>query len=132
MTAAERPFSQAWLWISVAVFIAVNLLLGELVAPLLKGFVSMNARFTLEGLLNLASYFLGGVAIGVASPGVRVSEPAAGAFLSIVIMATVSLFSPISFFRFRLTYVVVGGLVALFLAMSGAKLGERLTGNKVA
>ncbi len=128
----ERLFSKTWMWISVGIFTGLNLLFGELIAPLLEGaFVSMNARYTVEALLNMSSYFVGGVIVGVITPGVRLNEPALGAFLSIAIMAAVSLFTPLTFFRFRISYVLAGGFVALFLALSGAKLGERLTGNKI-
>ncbi|MFQ5569365.1 MAG: hypothetical protein ACE5G0_06800 [Rhodothermales bacterium] len=130
---AQRPFSYKWMIISMTVFIGIELVLGGIVGELIVGrYLSHSLRFLLQGVLNLASYFLGGLLIGVISPGLRIHEPAAGAFLSVALMLALSLFTPYSFIQFSLTKMLIGGAVALVLALAGAELGERLTGNRVA
>ena len=89
----------------------------------------MQLRMVLQGVLNLLSFFVGGVVIGVVSPGLRIDEPAVGAFLSVGLLLVVTLFTPYSFISFSLTKLLLGGGIAFALALSGAKLGERITGK---
>ena len=111
-------------------FVLVELVLGGLVGHLLVGrFFSISLHFAMQGFLNLLSYFLGGILIGVISPRVRIDEPAAGAFLSVALMLTLTLFTPFSFIQFSLTKLLIGGAVAFGLALVGARIGERLTGR---
>jgi hypothetical protein len=117
---------------SFIIFITTELLLGGLIGEFVVGrYMSINLRLMMQGLLQLSSFFIGGIIIGVISPGVRIYEPAVGAFLSIATMLVITLLTPISFIHFSLTKVIVGGGIAFFLALSGAKIGERLMGNKV-
>lgn len=127
-----KPFSKPWMFISFFVFIVVELILGGYVGEVVVGkYMSMHLRFMLQGLLNLVSYFIGGFIIGVISPGVRVYEPAAGAFLSVLTMLLITFFTPYSFIHFSMTKVIIGGGIAFFLALTGASFGEKLVGNKV-
>ena len=116
----------------MVVFICTEILLGGLVGHFVVGkYMSHSLGFMLQGLLNLLSFFIGGVVIGVISPGLRIHEPAVGAFLSVAIMLCLSIFTPYSFIQFSLLKMLCGGVIALFLALSGAKLGERITGKKL-
>jgi len=115
----------------MVIFIVLELILGGLVGEFVAGrYKSLHLAFLLQGLLNLVSYFIGGIIIGVISPGIRVSEPGAGAFLSVALMLLMTLFTPYSFLQFSITKLVIGGIFACCLAMYGATLGERLTGQK--
>lgn len=126
----NHPFSTKWMLFSMGIFIAVELLLGGLVGHVVIGnYMSMSLRFMLQGLLQLVSFFIGGFIIGVISPGVRIDEPAIGAFLSVTLMLTLTFFTPYSFIQFSLTKMLVGGVIAFILALIGARLGERLAGN---
>ena len=128
----DREFSWRWAIFSMAVFVAAELLLGGLVGEFVVGrYKSMSLAFALQGMLNLASYFIGGFIVGLVSPGVRIMEPAVGAFASIALMLALTLFTPFSFLRFSLTKLIIGGGIAFALALSGAKLGERVAGNRV-
>ena len=128
--AAHRPFSWSWVFISMALFVGVELVLGGLVGEVVVGrYVSISTRFLLQGVLNLASYFVGGIVVGVISPGVRIKEPALGAFFAVALMLVLTVFTPYSFLRFSLTKVLIGGAIAYVLALTGAKIGERLMGN---
>ena len=127
-----QTFSWKWVMASMAIFIGFELVLGGLVGQVVMGrYMSHSLRFLLQGALNLASYFIGGVVNGVISPGLRIQEPAVGAFLSVALMLSLSLFTPYSFIRFSLFKLLIGGGIAFILALTGAKLGERLTGKRV-
>jgi hypothetical protein len=126
----NQSFSVKWMVASTAIFIAVELFLGGLIGEFVVGrFMSLGLRFLLQGLLNLASFFIGGFIIGLISPGVRTAEPAVGAFLSVALILCLSFFTPYSFIRFSLIKMLVGGGIAFFLALAGARLGERIVGN---
>ena len=128
----DQAFSKKWMVASVAIFIGVELILGGLVGNVVVGrFLSRSLYFILQGVLNLVSFFIGGFIIGLISPGIRIHEPAVGAFLSVSIMLCLSIFTPYSFIHFSLTKMLVGGVIAFFLALVGARLGEKIAGNRV-
>ena len=125
-----QPFSKKWMIASTVIFIAVELFLGGLIGEVVVGrFMSISLRFLIQGLLNLVSFFIGGFIIGLISPGIRTKEPAVGAFLSVAFMLCLSVFTPYSYIHFSLTKMLIGGGVAFFLALAGARLGERVVGN---
>ena len=131
-TIAERPFSWKWVIISMTVFIGIELILGGLLGYLVLGkYLSLSLKFLVQGLLNLSSYFVGGFIIGMISPGLRIREPAWGAFFSVALMLIMSIFTPYSFIRFSLSKLIIGGIIAFFLALTGARLGEKCMGNKL-
>jgi hypothetical protein len=85
----------------------------------------------MQGLCNLSAYFVGGLVIGFVSPGIRLYEPAVGAFLAVAGTLMLTVFSPYAFLAFSTQKLIIGGIIAFVLALSGAQLGERLAGNKV-
>ena len=116
----------------MATFVVAELVLGGLVGEYVVGrYMSISLRFMLQGALHLASFFVGGIVIGILSPGVRLLEPAVGAALSITLMFSLTLFTPYTFMAMQSGKLVFGGLIAFVIALSGAKLGERLTGNLI-
>ena len=132
MSTKEQEFSKKWVFLSMSIFIVIELVIGVFVGDLVVGkYKSIHLTFFLQGLLHLLSYFLGGILIGIISPGLRLLEPALGAFLSVALMLSMTLFTPFSFFNFSVTKLIIGGCIAFFLALSGAKIGERIVGNKV-
>lgn len=130
MPVKHQPFSWKWVIISMVTFIGLELILGGLVGGLVVGkFKSMHLDFMIQGLLNLSSYFLGGFVIGVVSPRVRIHEPAVGAFASVALMLSLTQFTPYTFLQFSTGKLIIGGLIAFALALIGAKLGEKITGQ---
>ena len=125
----RREFSWPWALVAVGVIIGVELLLGGLIGGWVGGYQSISLRFTLQGLLHLVAYFVGGFVVGVVTPGKRTIEPAVGAFLSVGLMFVLQFFVPYAFISFSLVNVVVGGGIAFALALAGAYLGERITGQ---
>jgi hypothetical protein len=127
----SRPFSKKWMCASMGIFIAVELLLGGLIGDVLIGrYMSISLQFLSQGLLHIVSFFIGGFIVGLVSPGLRVQEPAAGAFLSVSLMLALSVFTPYRIIQFSLLKMLIGGVIAFCLALAGARLGERITGNK--
>lgn len=126
----ERPFSSGWTILSLVLFLAVELLIGTWLGPLIAGaYVSPMFHYQVQMLLHLGALYLGGLAVGVLSPGRRLLEPAVGAFLSVLVVFLMSFFMPTWFFTFDLTKVVVGGGIGFFVALLGAWHGEKMMGN---
>jgi hypothetical protein len=126
----DRPFSTSWLVVSVLVFCGVELFLGGFVGQVLVGrYVSQMLHFKLQVMLNLGSYFLGGLLIGFISPGIRILEPAIGAFVSVAMVLSISFFLPYTFMRLNTGGLLIGGGIAFVLALLGARFGEKLAGN---
>lgn len=119
--------SGRWIAASFGMFVAVELLLGGVLAKLIAGkFLGHVASLKLEAILILLSYFLGGLLIGLLSPRVRVYEPAIGAALAVAFTFIITFFTPLCFISFSMGRVLIGGGIAFALAMVGANLGEKL------
>ncbi|MBN2361315.1 MAG: hypothetical protein JXR83_17815 [Deltaproteobacteria bacterium] len=125
-----RPFSTAWLAISVLVFCGIELILGGVIGKVIVGrYVSQMLHLKLQLALNLSSYFLGGLLIGLVSPGIRILEPAIGALVSVAMVLAISFFLPYTFMHMGMGNLLIGGGIAFVLALLGARLGEKLVGN---
>jgi len=130
MASAEREFSTKWVVLSVFIFIAAELLIGMVVGDIVIGkYVSRMFYLKIEVLMHLGSFFLGGLAVGLLSPGIRILEPAVGAFISVGLVLLISFFMPHSFYRWDFDKLLIGGAIAFVLALLGARLGEKLMGN---
>jgi hypothetical protein len=126
----DRPFSRRWLLSSIVIFTGLELLLGGWLASVFAGRnVSHMLSLRVELFLSLASYFGGGFVVGLISPGPRLLEPAIGAAVSVVFTFLIAFFTPVIFFHADPSRMVVGGVLAFGVALFGAHLGERLTGN---
>lgn len=125
-----RPMSHAWTFVSVVLFLAVELVIGAWLGPLIVGaYVSPMFHLQVQMMLHLSSFYLGGILVGVLSPGVRLKEPAIGAFISVMVVFMMTFFMPSMFYGFTLSKVIVGGGIAFLLALMGAYSGEKFMGN---
>lgn len=125
-----RPFSLPWTILSIALFMAVELFIGTWVGPLVIGkYVSPMFHYELQMAMHLVSFYLGGLAVGVVSPGRRLTEPAVGAFVSVLLVFLMAVFMPNWFLVFSVPKVLAGGTIALLLALAGAWQGESFMGN---
>lgn len=125
-----RPFSRSWLLASIAIFVAIELLLGGWAAHMLAGRqVSHMLSLRVELFMSLLSFGVGGFIVGLISPGKRLVEPAIGAAVSVVFTFLISVFTPITFIAAAPGRMLVGGAIAFVIALFGAHLGEKLTGN---
>src|SRR5262245_30630280 len=106
----DRPFSMAWMFVSVALFLGSELLIGTWLGPLVLGkYVSPMFHLQLQMMMHLASFYLGGFLVGIISPGVRLKEPAVAAFLSVVVVFRISFFMRTFVYRFSMYRMVGGG-----------------------
>lgn len=130
MTTEPRPFSWAWVGVSVVVFTAWELVLGGFISELLEArFTSHMLRLRLETVLSLGAYLGGGFTVGVISPGVRLAEPAVAAALSVALTFLISVLTPLRLYQIGGVRLVVGAVLAAAIGAYGAHLGEKLTGN---
>ncbi len=127
----HQSFSKKWMFASMAIFIVIEIFLGGLIGNFVGGYMSISLRFMLQGLLHLVSFFIGGFIIGLISPGIRIYEPAAGAFLSVVVMLLLTVFTPYRFIQFSMSKMLIGGGIAFALALFGARAGEKAAGNRI-
>lgn len=116
-------FSWPWVWISLGSFVLSQFLLHGLIMKA----ASAHGLFLLEALIDVFTYVLGGFMVGVASPKVRVMEPAVAAVLALVLTLHVGMWLPFSFFSAGLLKTVVMSFVVAFCAYEGAVMGEKLT-----
>ncbi|MBI5495433.1 MAG: hypothetical protein HY904_10450 [Deltaproteobacteria bacterium] len=127
---SSKEFSVAWCVASVGLYTAAEILLGKFLGPLIVGtYVSPMLHLRVMTGMHLASFFLGGCAVGVISPGVRLAEPAVGAFVSVFISMLMSVFMPTPWMNMSMGKLLVGGGIAFFLALAGAWTGEKWMGN---
>ena len=126
-TESSSPRKILWIVISMIVFLAVEVVLGGFIGPLLRGrFVGHIFFLKIEVFLMLISYFFGGLVVGLISPGIRIFEPAVGAALAVFFTCAYSFFTPHRFYGFSFGRMSVGAIIAFVLALLGADLGERL------
>ena len=123
----KHPFSMKWVMASVLIYTAMEVAIAVVIAPAI--FAGRLASPMLQMLMHLGSFYVGGVVVGVISPGVRLTEPAVGAFIAVLLVFLMSVFMPYAFMSFDTTKIVMGGGIALVLALMGAFTGERIMGN---
>ncbi|MEW5853330.1 MAG: hypothetical protein AB2A00_31410 [Myxococcota bacterium] len=127
---ASRPFSTVWCVASVVLYTVVELALGGYLGPVVAGrYLSPMLHMRMMTVLHLASFFLGGILVGVLSPGVRLVEPAVGAVIAVALTMLMSVFLPAAFLHFSLDKLLWGGGIAFVLALLGAWTGEKWMGN---
>lgn len=130
MTTTARPFSNAWCLVSVVLFLTVEWFIGVMVGPKVVGvYVSQPFHLQLQMMMHLVAFFLGGFGVGLLSPGVRLKEPAVGAAISVAASFTLAFFVPHAWFIFSWSRLLLGGAIAVGLAVAGAYSGERFMGN---
>ena len=128
---SDQPFSKRWVIASVFLITGMELAIALLLAPaILTGrLASPMVQMRMQMIMHLASFYFGGILVGLISPRVRIWEPAVGAFVSVALVFLMSFFMPSAFMHFDLGKIVVGGGIAFVLALAGAYTGERWMGN---
>lgn len=125
-----QPFAWRWVFISMALFVVLELIMGEGLAHILAGgAISDGTNMLLRNGLQLVAFFLGGLVIGVVSPKLRLVEPALGAVGCMLLILVLTWMTPVRFFGFGGAKLLAACTVSFFTALAGAITGERITGN---
>lgn len=125
-----RSFSSRWVLVSLVVFFALELALGGVVFELVvRKYLSAMFHYRLQVALSLGSYLLGGFVVGLISPGLRILEPAVGAFVAVALTLLFGVFMPWRFAGITADKLLLGGGIAFVVALVGARAGEKLAGN---
>ncbi len=118
----QEDFEWKWALIGAGLFTGLQLLALALL-PLLIG--SFDPQGLAGLLLSVPIFFLGGIALGIVSPGKTFVEPAVGAMLAAVpTLAIVSWRTPGGFQPTLLAYIVCA-IMGVMTALFGAFVGER-------
>jgi hypothetical protein len=127
--AYERRYQQEnfeWKW---AIRSAVAFLAAQIV--ILIGLPFVISTFDPQGLagllISVGIFLLGGVTVGLVSPGKTFLEPAVGALIAVIPTASyLAITTPSGFQPTLLAYIVAGSL-GVMLALFGAFLGEKIS-----
>jgi hypothetical protein len=129
--AYERRYQQdsfEWKW---AVRSAIAFLLAQVV--ILVGLPFVIATFDPQGLagllISVGIFLVGGIGVGLISPGKTFIEPAVGALLAVIPTASYLAFTTPEGFQPTLLAYVVSGAMGVMFALFGAFLGEKISGS---
>lgn len=113
-----------WKWVFVAFGVYVTLQAVFLVA--LPFVISTYDPQGPNGLfISAAVWFVGGIVVGMVSPGKTFIEPAVGALLAVI--PTVAWLQQITdIYQMSVMLYIVGGLIGVMLTLFGAFLGEKI------
>jgi uncharacterized membrane protein YhdT len=119
----QEHFEWKWALIASGVYLAAQLV----ILVILPFVISSYDPQGLPGLwISVAVWFVGGIVVGMVSPGKTFIEPAAGASLAVIPTAAyLALTTPDGFQPSLLAYVVTA-LLGVMFALFGAFVGEKM------
>jgi hypothetical protein len=119
----QEHFEMKWALMAAGVFLAAEIVILVLLPFVISTFDPQG----LPGLLiSVVVCFVGGIVVGIMSPGKTFVEPAVGALMAVVpTISYLAIVTPEGFQPPLLAYVVVG-LFAVMMALFGAFLGEKI------
>ncbi|HVK71028.1 MAG TPA: hypothetical protein VM694_41515 [Polyangium sp.] len=135
----RKELSYKWVIIGGGVIISLYfvmrlLLLGGVETSIVASFGPEKGGLVLAGIVAFVSYFVGGILIGIFSPGETVKEPALATFMAILPNAMHTIL-----WHLQYSYPLGGALVGLattfvigiLMAVAGAWIGEKVQGRTV-
>jgi cation transport ATPase len=118
----QETFEWKWTFIALGVYLTLQFI--ALVA--LRFVIPTYDPEGLYGLLvSCAVWFIGGIVVGVYSPGKTFVEPAVGALIA-VIPTVAYLISITDVYKLSILAYVVGGLMGVMITLFGSFLGEKI------
>ena len=125
------PFSTRWMVVGIVLYTVLEMAIALVLAPaVFAGRMSSHMlQWRLQMVMHLGSFYLGGLVLGIITPGIRLVEPAAAAFISVALVFLMSFFSPSIMMQWSFSKLVMGGGIAAALAVMGAYTGEKWMGN---
>ena len=112
-----------WRWVAMSVLIFVIVQVALSVVFGVFGLLTLGFGFVLFIILKPLTYFLGGIATGYFSPGITIREPAIGA---VIVSVLGIVFDASRAGGSGLLWLIISGVIAFFLALAGAQIGERM------
>ncbi len=122
-----ESFDWKWAFISLGIFIALQ---GVILGALPKVISTFDPQGFSALLLTIGVCMLGGVIVGLVSPGRTVFEPAVGALIAAVPTIGYIMFITPTAFGVSLPAYIMGGLIGVSISLFGAFLGEKIQGGK--
>jgi DNA-directed RNA polymerase subunit RPC12/RpoP len=119
----QEDFEWKWALMASGVYLVLQALILAGLPLVIRAFDPQG----LDGLLiSVLVWFLGGIAVGVISPGKTFVEPAVGALIAVLpTLSYVSLTTPDGFQPTLLAYIVCA-MLGVMIALFGAFLGEKI------
>ncbi|HEY2735355.1 MAG TPA: hypothetical protein VGI70_15265, partial [Polyangiales bacterium] len=119
----QDHFELKWALLASAVYLAAQLVI-------LVGLPFVISTFDPQGLpgllISVAVWFVGGIVVGLVSPGKTFVEPAVGALIAVIPTVTyLAITTPDGFQPSLLAYIVTA-LLGVMIALFGAFIGEKL------
>lgn len=134
MSQPSRSISWLWVVIGTCIIVALNKIITEgflasaIAAALEAG--DMGTFWLYAGLGAVASYGLGGVFVGIVSPGTTIKEPAVGAVLAVLLNNVTFYWNhPEALDAAGMVTVAIYAAVSAALGFGGAYIGERIQGD---
>jgi hypothetical protein len=118
---AERRIEWKWVLVSIVVFLVIQVALSLVFG--IFGVITLGFGFVLFVIVKPLTYFIGGIVTGRLSPGVTIREPAIGA---VIVSVLGIIFDASRAAGGRILWMIVSGVIAFFLALAGAQIGERM------
>ena len=120
---ASESLDWKWVGLGLVILLAVQVALNIIFTVF--GLLTLGFGFLLFVIVKPVAYFLGGMLTGYVSPGITIREPAIAA---VIIAVAGVIFDAGS--GGRILGIIISGAVALFLAIAGAQIGERMQRNR--
>ena len=125
----QDRFELKWALVAAGVYLVAQ-------TVILVGLPSVISTFDPQGLpgllISVAVWFLGGIAVGVISPGKTFIEPAVGALIAVIpTVSYLAMTTPDGFQPTLLAYIVTA-LLGVMIALFGAFVGEKIQMSKAA
>jgi hypothetical protein len=119
----QEHFEWKWALLASAVYLAAQMVI-------LVGLPYVIASFDPQGLpgllISVAVWFVGGIVVGLVSPGKTFVEPAVGALIAVIpTVSYLAITTPDGFQPTLLAYIVTA-LLGVMIALFGAFLGEKM------
>lgn len=135
----RNEISYKWVVYGAAIIIGLQgtarlLIAGSVGSSIVASYGPTNGALMLAGIVAIIAYFIGGIVIGVYSPGETIREPAYATLLAI----TPNLLNNLAWhfdYNIPLAGWATGAgltvIVAFLMAMGGAWIGEKMQGRTV-
>ncbi|MEM7448751.1 MAG: zinc ribbon domain-containing protein [Myxococcota bacterium] len=121
----QDGFEWKWVFISFSIY----MLLQTVILGVLPLVIDAYDPQGLPGLLISAGlWFLGGIIVGMISPGKTFFEPAVGAMIA-VLPTIAYLWWIADVYELSMLAYITGGLLGVMVTLPGAFLGEKIQGN---